>query len=176
MRDKHDVLLAVYIEELPRLKRYLASNTGCESHAEDLAQETWLRLVRYPDRAICAPTNFIWRIARNLVIDLSRRSKTSVVHGAGQLTEELADVSPGPEAVASAKSDLLAMQIAISSLPARRRAMFVSAVRDGRTSLEIAHTFDVSKRTVELEIRMAIDHCADAIERPMLKAMSKRAD
>ena len=161
MKDVNQALLETFTTELPRLKRFLSARSGCAASGEDLAQEAWIRLSRYPGRARSAPHLFLWRIARNLAIDFARRSVVLCEGDAVPLSESIADSAPTPEAEAIARSEIDAMKSAIAQLPKRRRDMFVAAAFEGESATQIAARYGLSKRTVEMEIRRAVDHCAE---------------
>ncbi|MEL6209513.1 MAG: sigma-70 family RNA polymerase sigma factor [Pseudomonadota bacterium] len=165
MGDTKDELLSTFRSELPRLRRFLSALSGCPASGEDLAQETWLRLSRHPDRSSRAPKRFLWRIARNLAIDFCRRSHYRDQKRHGPISEDIPDHAPTPETLAIARSEVAVMRKALSRLPTRRRAMFAAVAFDGESCREIALRYGVSKRTVELEVRKAVEHCADAIRR-----------
>ena len=162
MKDVNQALLETFTAELPRLKRFLSARSGCAASGEDLAQEAWIRLSRYPGRAGSAPHLFLWRIARNLAIDFARRrSALFCERDAVPLTESIPDAAPTPEAAAIARSEIDTMKSAIAQLPKRRRDMFVAAAFEGESATQIAARYGLSKRTVEMEIRRAVDHCAE---------------
>lgn len=161
MKDANQALLETFTAELPRLKRFLSARSGCAASGEDLAQEAWIRLSRYPSRAGSAPHLFLWRIARNLAIDFARRSVVLCEKDAVPLSESIADAAPTPEAEAIARSEIDAMKSAIAQLPKRRRDMFAAAAFEGESATQIAARYGLSKRTVEMEIRRAVDHCAE---------------
>ena len=161
MKDVNQALLETFTAELPRLKRFLSARSGCAASGEDLAQEAWIRLSRYPGRAGSAPHLFLWRIARNLAIDFARRSVVLCEGDTVPLSESIPDAAPTPEAEAIARSEIDAMKSAIAQLPKRRRDMFVAAAFGGESSTQIAARYGLSKRTVEMEIRRAVDHCAE---------------
>ena len=95
-----------------RLQRFFDRNTHDAAAAEDLAQETLLRLYRsfwdYIPRGMFR--GFLFRIAQNLLIDQSRREKTDVLlharkrpqatEGSDDYINSIPDVSRSAEATA----------------------------------------------------------------------------
>lgn len=71
-----------------RLYRYLTYLTGSRERAEDLFQETWIRVLERGKQynPTCRFDTWLFAIARHLVIDLSRKKTTlsleAVMHGA----------------------------------------------------------------------------------------------
>src|SRR3954467_13165549 len=78
LRERDMELLADLVEGCQhRLVRYLLYLTGRRDYAEDLAQETWMRLLQrgsqYNGRQRFDP--WLFAIARNLAIDYLRRKR-----------------------------------------------------------------------------------------------------
>src|SRR5271154_5113210 len=85
-RRDPDVLDRLIEQYQQRLYRYLLFLTGDPALAEDLFQETWVRVMErgYQYNAKSKFESWLFAIARNLVIDVSRRKKFRSL-------EELAD-------------------------------------------------------------------------------------
>jgi RNA polymerase sigma-70 factor (ECF subfamily) len=135
----------------PGLRRFLAGILAAPQDAEDLAQETFLRVwsaaARY-DPAKAAPATWIYRIALRLAIDRNRRTGFRRFLGL-ETAPEPADDRPGAEADIGARQALAATRQALAALPERqRRALLLRAVADMTTS-EIAATLDISAGAVE---------------------------
>src|ERR1700758_341999 len=81
LRERDMELLADLVERSQRrLVRYLLYLTGRRDYAEDLAQETWVRVLRrgsqYNGRQRFDP--WLFAIARNLAIDYLRKKRKGV--------------------------------------------------------------------------------------------------
>jgi RNA polymerase sigma-70 factor (ECF subfamily) len=81
LRERDMELLADLVERCQhRLVRYLLYLTGGREYAEDLAQETWVRVLRrgsqYNGRQRFDP--WLFAIARNLAIDYLRKKRKAV--------------------------------------------------------------------------------------------------
>lgn len=135
----------------PGLRRFLAGVLTTPHEAEDLAQETFLRIwsaaARY-DPAIATPATWIYRIALRLAIDRNRRTGFRRFLGL-EAVPEPQDFQPGAEQDLAARQALAMTHRALSSLPERqRRALLLRAVA-GLTNVEIAATLGVSAGAVE---------------------------
>src|SRR6201997_2310611 len=87
LRERDMELLADLVERCQhRLVRYLLYLTGRREYAEDLAQETWIRVLQrgsqYNGRQRFDP--WLFAIARNLAIDYLRKKQNAV--GVGHQT------------------------------------------------------------------------------------------
>ena len=69
------------------------------------------------------------------------------------------------EDVVLARADLEALQSAIKELPKRRREIFAASRLALEPHAAIAKRHGVTVRTVEMEIKSALEHCAFRIER-----------
>lgn len=135
----------------PGLRRFLAGVLTTPHEAEDLAQETFLRVwsaaARYdPEKA--APSTWIYRIALRLAIDRNRRTGFRRFIGL-EAAPEPQDDQPGAEADLAARQELALTRAALATLPDRqRRALLLRAVA-GMTNTEIAATLEISAGAVE---------------------------
>src|SRR5438270_11909017 len=81
LRERDMQLVADLVERCQhRLLRYLLYLTGRRESAEDLAQETWVRVLQrgsqYNGRQRCDP--WLSAVARNLATDYVRQNRTGV--------------------------------------------------------------------------------------------------
>ncbi|MBY0352269.1 sigma-70 family RNA polymerase sigma factor [Tabrizicola sp.] len=135
----------------PGLRRFLAGTLAAPHEAEDLAQETFLRVwsaaARY-DPARAAPATWVYRIALRLAIDRNRRTGFRRFLGLDAAPDP-EDDRPGTEAGLAARQELALTQRALATLPDRqRRALLLRAV-SGMTNAEIAATLGISAGAVE---------------------------
>ncbi len=79
------------------------------------------------------------------------------------------DPAPDPEAVLLSRSDLEALQRVLLELPPRQREILLSARVEGISGAALAERFGVSTRTIELELRRALDFCAAKIDREVVQ-------
>jgi RNA polymerase sigma-70 factor (ECF subfamily) len=108
-----------------RLLRYLVYLTGRREQAEDLVQETWIRVIergaQYNGRSRFEP--WLFSIARNLALDDLRRSKPAPDAGLSQIAAP--DVC-SPFATAAKSEDAARMAAALQSLePIYREALLL---------------------------------------------------
>jgi RNA polymerase sigma-70 factor, ECF subfamily len=135
----------------PGLRRFLAGMLTAPHEAEDLAQETFLRVwsaaARY-DPALASPATWIYRIALRLAIDRNRRTGFRRFIGL-EAAPEPEDDQPGVEADLAARQLLAVTHRALSALPdGQRRALLLRSVA-GMTTAEIATTLNISAGAVE---------------------------
>lgn len=140
------------------LRAALTRRFGVEA-AEDLVQETYARLSRYPSgRVFEHPRALLLRIATNLVRDEVRKRKGA----------KFVPLNPDRQAEwdrpahADQFEGLLLKQLVIS-LPKLYRDVFILSRFVGLSNDEIAQRLGLSVKTVEWRMSKAIAHCAKGI-------------
>ena len=127
-----------------QLHGYLRAMTGSAAEADDLFQETWMRVIRNPGSFHGGAFNaWLWRITRNLLIDRLRRRKPVVslddTTAEGTAYADLtpaAGLMPGEEVEAAELGRLIA--VAVGRLPADQRDVFLLRTQAGLSFAEIA--------------------------------------
>jgi RNA polymerase sigma-70 factor (ECF subfamily) len=156
------------------LHAFLARLTGDRARAEDLAQETWLRIVaaapRWERRARF--TTWAFGIARNLAVDDARRAVHRAAEsldapGESGLTRGDAVASGGPDPERAAESARLRprLEAALAALPLEQREVFVLREYAGVPFAEIAQITRAPVPTVKSRMRYALDALRGALAR-----------
>lgn len=163
VRNSED-LLSIYLRYQSTIASYLARQTGSRESGEDLAQEAWIRLMRNSEAATAAPAPYLFRTVRNLLIDHFRKSRRTL--GAAQIADVLsvADEGPDPARQAEDRDQLGALALILGELPDRQREVLISARLRRERHAIIAARYGVTTRTIEMEIRRALDHCARRLD------------
>lgn len=141
------------------LKRYLRSRCTSQADADDAFQEVVARLfIRAQTAPIEDFDSFAMRIARNLVVDAFRRSRSHE-----SVEDDLADDLPSAAESYEAKTALERLGKAMGELPERQRAAFALRRLDGMPLREIAQRLGVSLATVERDIATALKNLRRAV-------------
>jgi RNA polymerase sigma-70 factor (ECF subfamily) len=152
-------------EELVRRHRtpvfsFLLRLTGDRGRAEDLCQETFLRVVKgagtWEPRATFR--TWVFSMARNLAVDEARRQ-------AFRRAEPLDDPAraaepsdaPGPDRAAEGALLRPKLEAALASLPETQREVFLLREHAGLRFAEIAEVTGVPENTVKSRMRYALE-------------------
>ncbi|TDF86399.1 sigma-70 family RNA polymerase sigma factor [Pseudomonas sp. H9] len=157
-------LLASFQEHYDDLLQFLTRRMSDRQRAADVAQETYLKLVKIEqqDLSVLHARSFIFRVAGNLAIDTLRREQRM----AGNLdytatAGEVVCPAPVPEAALLARERLAQLDEALLQLsPNARQALLLNRV-EGLTQAQIAQQLGVSESMVAKYIGQALRHCRD---------------
>lgn len=157
MFKDREKLLYAFTEQRAALTRFLARRLGCAALAEDLAQETWLRLAGRETAGIGNPRAYLFRIASNLAFDHQRHAGLGVeVEADAATVDAIADPKPTPEAEALQRSELARLLREVDNLPPRCREVFMLAKFEELSYAEIASRLGIAKNTVMVHMVKAL--------------------
>jgi RNA polymerase sigma-70 factor (ECF subfamily) len=142
------------------LRKWLRRHTGCSHRAADLAQDTFCRLLERPENApLRTPRSYLATIARRLVIDDARRARVEAAFLETYALVAADGAYPGPDRIAEAIDELLAITRALGMLPERTRRAYLLSRLEGWNHSAIAEEMGVSKSMVKQYVAKAYAHC-----------------
>lgn len=155
--------LNIYGTHRRALIDYAERIVGSRAEAEDVVQDAWLHLRQALGRgALRDPVPYLYRIVRNLAIDVQRRARRQSGHFAEDIDTyvgELADDTPSPEAVVTAQVELQCVERALAGLPERQR-IAIEMYRLGDFKLrEVADRLNISVSLAHLLIAQGLAEC-----------------
>lgn len=172
LRSHDPELLDRLIEQYHyRLFRYLLYLTGNREAAEDLFQETWVRVIerghQYDGRWKFEA--WLFAIARHLTIDLLHRKKTLL--GLDDLSEAgETKATPEPAAEEISPADFVSqreraerIQAALNRLPAAHREVLVLRFQEDFALEEIAGVVSAPLSTVKSRLYRGLDELRDLL-------------
>jgi RNA polymerase sigma factor (sigma-70 family) len=156
----------VFKREQSRLRSFIRRRVPDPSDAEDILQDVFYKLVE-ANRMLMPidhVTGWLFRAARNRIIDLFRRQRPE---GFGDtnadedgeprsLEELLPSPDAGPEALYARSVLLDALELAVAELPPEQREVFVAHELEGRSFREMAAATGVSVNTLLSRKRYAV--------------------
>ena len=163
----------LYLAHHAALYRYALGETGHTEDAAEIVQETFVRawgaLARF--RGESSLLHWLFRIARNLVIDRSRarrrRGEVSLdapldADGA-TLGDRLASRRPGPGDLVERGEEIAQFRAAIAALPEPQRAVFLLREWEGLPYEGIADRLDLNVGTVRSRLARARETLLEAM-------------
>ncbi len=147
---------------------FLLRMTGQRQRAEDLLQETWLKVVRSAGswEPKAKFTTWVFTIARNLTTDSMRREsyrKAESLDASDKdgdersLGERMASPDAAPDRQAHAAAVRPSLERALAALPAEQREVFLLRECHGVAFKEIAEVTGVPENTVKSRMRYALE-------------------
>ncbi|MDN3522212.1 RNA polymerase sigma factor [Halomonas ramblicola] len=143
------------------LAGYLKRQLACPDLAEDLCQDVFLRIGQLRDpEALTQPRAYLFRIARNLIVDHHRRRRTRPLD---QPLDDHESCLTCPRACPETATDhalcLKGLRAVLADLPPRLRQALVWHRLEGLTQAEIGRRLGVSERMAGRYVAQAIEHC-----------------
>jgi RNA polymerase sigma factor (sigma-70 family) len=175
MTDRERQISEIVAEERSRLRNFIRRRVPDPSDAEDIVQEVFYELVEANRLLIPIEhvTGWLFRVARNRIIDLFRKKKPetfggAAVEGEGGEVLRIEDLLPSPDAGPEAlyfRSVLFdELEVALDELPKEQRDVFVAHELEGRSFKEMAAETGVSVNTLLSRKRYAVLHLRERLQ------------
>ncbi|SEN10726.1 RNA polymerase sigma factor, sigma-70 family [Pseudomonas sp. ok272] len=160
----------VFLAQRVSLLRTLERMVNNHSTAEDLLQETYLRVTRaLSERAIDHLEPFVFQTARNLALDHLRarriQSRTMLEDVPLDVLQSVVAPLSSAEDAAHAEQMLERLNISLNQLTPRQQQMFILSRLHGHSYLEIAERLDVSLSTVQKDLKLIMAICVGVADR-----------
>jgi RNA polymerase sigma factor (sigma-70 family) len=150
--------------ELRRMLRGVCINSA---EIDDAIQETCYRILVMPDLDhIHAPKPFVFRTAKNIVLDRIRRDTVVSIETMANLEElDIADTAPSPDRVYFAREELTWVFGLISNLPDRCKSVFRARRIHGMSQNETAESLGLTDSVVEHEMMRGMRLMSEMVSR-----------
>ena len=150
-RSAANELIEIYYTEI---FRYCCWHTYSREQAEDATQETFLKFIRYIDayKHQGMLRAFLYRIAKNTCVDLSRKKDEQMFHDINEMISESSYEEIGFYEIESNEK----FQKIINVLPINQRELIILRYSQELTLKEISEVTGEKLRTVQSGIRSAL--------------------
>ncbi len=158
-----DTLDALYQGHHGWLLGWLRRRLRCPDNAADLAHDTFIRVLSAgPYVAPGEPRAFLATVARRLLIDSGRRQRLEQAYR-DELEQWASsqEQAPSPEQILQAVQVLESIDRALARTKPRVRETFILRYLEGLNQNEIAARLNVSLRTIQLDLVLALEACDD---------------
>jgi len=171
LRERDTELLADLVGRFQnRLMRYLLYLTGRRDHAEDLAQETWIRVLQrgsqYNGRQRFDP--WLFAIARNLAIDSLRKKQNAAPTASSPDDRDAAlllpSSDPSPFEAAARSEDAMRLAGRLQILPPLYREALLLRFQEEMSLAEMAQVLGAPITTVTSRIYRGLAAMRSAFE------------
>jgi RNA polymerase sigma factor (sigma-70 family) len=157
-------------EQRTALVNFLARRTATREDAEDAAQESLTKLMRYKNSQPSVWKPLLYRIARNVAIDLRRyvRARPAGANSveSSEYLNELPSEEATPDQCLQHEQELAQMREVIMSLSPRCREVFLLNRMQGMTFVAIAQHLQISPRAVEKHVAKALVALRQRVGKP----------
>jgi RNA polymerase sigma factor (sigma-70 family) len=152
--------------EQSRLRRFIRRRVPDPADAEDILQDVFSKLVEA--NRLLMPidhvTGWLFRVARNRIVDLFRKRRPEAGEDLLELEEMLPSPDAGPEALYARNVLLNELELAIDELPEEQRSVFVAHEFEGRSFKEIAAQTGVNVNTLLSRKRYAVRYLRERLK------------
>ncbi len=132
---------------------YIRSRLGNADLAEDIAQETLVRLIGYCDaNEVATIYGLGFRIARNLIADHFR----SPARHTTELSDDLMCGDPTPEQIVAARQEVAQILDVLNAIPPLRREVLTRRRLQGDSCAAIARDLNLTPKAVEKHITRGV--------------------
>lgn len=160
---QHQLVGTLYRDHRSWLLAWLKRSVACPHRAEDLSQDTFIRLLRREQLVEPRePRAFLVSVARGLLFDYFRRAALEQAY----LTELMLipeGEQPSLEEQQLVLEDLKAIDRMLYKLSSKARAAFLYSRMDGMNHAEIAEKLGVSVSRVRQYLAQGTRHCYIAL-------------
>lgn len=160
----HDRIAELFQDHQETITAYLMQRVQCPDTAQDLSQETYLRLLRKDtlDHADNL-TGYLFKTAERLAIDFIRHHQRTSERSQ-PLDENLLCPHIQPEAQAILQQQCRMLLQAIATLPTQCRHILLLRKIDELSYSEIAKQLGISEKTVQRQLVKAMLHCHQLLQ------------
>jgi RNA polymerase sigma factor (sigma-70 family) len=158
------------------IRQWLSHRSSVPSaDLDDLAQEVFLRLLRYSDEvAIENPQGYLFRIAANVANEWQERARHRKPHDDSWLEDLQVEFNDEPENATAREMANKHMQAALNRLPRRQREVLLLHVNEGLTYKQIAERQGLTYRVILCDITRAYSQLRSQLKQDELGDMENR--
>ena len=162
-QGSHIAFKALFMRNYPKVRSFIMGLVKSESEAEDLTQEVFLKLWTHREK-FCEVEVFgtyLYVLTKNTTFNYLRSRQNRQDSQGTEWVEESTDTTPYEELVA--KDLQLLIDMVVENMPPQRQMIFRLNREAGLTNAEIAEKLQISKKTVENHLNLALKELKNAL-------------
>ena len=153
---RHEPLIDTFLQHREELRRFFRTTGRGNVSVEDLVQDVYLELTRYPPREpVRDPSAYLFKVAWHLLAQAIRRAKLQPVTHSTSLQEVELRSDDDPAAELGAEQQLIHL---LGELPSLYGAVLILNRRDGLNYAEISQHLNISVSQVRRYLGRALAH------------------
>ena len=152
-----DAFSELYSRHKDALYRYFLRQVQQSAHAEELAQDVWTSVIYSVDTysEMAKFTTYLYRIARNRLIDASRRQKLRAADSLDNIDDMPADATLEPEQRVDKQRQYERIKQLVKQLPEQQRDAFLLKEECGLGIADISQICHCNEETIKSRLRYA---------------------
>jgi RNA polymerase sigma-70 factor (ECF subfamily) len=164
-------MMSLFMERQHEFRQRLRRRLGSDDLVNDVLQETYLRVERMGSAGEGAhnPVGYLFRMALNIAADhreMDARFLTGTeIDDLLHVTNDALD----PARVTFGRMEVQMLEDALDELSPRQRGIVIAARLEEASHQDIARRFGISVRMVSKELKTALQHCGDRLERKVVQ-------
>ncbi|WP_353070868.1 RNA polymerase sigma factor [Tunturiibacter gelidoferens] len=171
--EQNQLISQALERDRPRLRSFIRKHVADTGEAEDILQDVFYELLEAYRlmKPVEHVTAWLFRVARNRMIDLFRRKKAASLNSPASVEEDgdtLEDLLPsadaGPEAAYARNLLLDALEEALEELPQGQREVFIAHELQGQSFKEISAETGLSVNTLLSRKHYAVTHLRQRLQ------------
>lgn len=162
-KGEHKAFEQVFIAYFNKVKYFIERIIRSENDAEELAQDIFIKLWinRESIDANKSISSYLFTLARNAAFNYLKHQQVeeAYVHDQFIRIEEVSDT----EEILYAKEIALLIEMTVNKMPEQRKRIYRLSRDSGLTNTEIAGKLNISKKTVENQLSLALKELRKAV-------------
>ena len=156
VEGNHDAFRQLFMRYYPKVRSFIWGLLKSETEAEDLTQDVFVKLWTNRERFSDVKTfgAYLYVLAKNTTFNYMESKQIRQIGLEGQPLVEEGQYTPHEELVA--KDLQLLIDMVVDSMPMQRKTVFRLSRSAGLTNEEIAERLQLSKKTVENHLNLAL--------------------
>jgi RNA polymerase sigma-70 factor (ECF subfamily) len=161
-RGDHEAFKALFMLYFPKVKLFIVRLVKSDAVAEELAQDIFVKVweKRQTLTAVASVNAYLYRMAKNAVLNYLQHKCVENRYVEQQTFSD----NLSADALFHAKEAALLIQLTVAKMPAQRKRIFELSRTSHLKNEEIAQTLNLSKKTVENHINLALKEIREALK------------